>query len=55
MQLPPWKYGGVQDEFEGAEKMEATTVRHSQPVFFLVAVGWMVSVGGLGYMWHLLT
>lgn len=35
--------------------METSTVEHSQPIFFMVATGWLISIGGLAYMWHLLT
>jgi hypothetical protein len=32
----------------------ASPVKHSQSVFFLVAVGWAISVAGLAYMWQML-
>ncbi len=35
--------------------MEVSIVKHSQQVFLLLAIGWLISVGGLAYMWHLLT
>jgi|SaaInl4_135m_RNA_FD_contig_21_3865661_length_322_multi_5_in_0_out_0_1 hypothetical protein len=38
-----------------AADQQAALVKHSQPAFFLVATGWFISVGGLAYMWHLLT
>ncbi len=38
-----------------AIKTEAVSpVKHSQSVFFLVAVGWAVTVASLAYMWHML-
>jgi|APSaa5957512622_1039677.scaffolds.fasta_scaffold81560_1 hypothetical protein len=41
--------------FEGEIEMEASTMKHSQPVFFVVAMGWLISVAGLAYMWHMLS
>ena len=46
---------GVGCRYAEVVDMEASTVKHSQPVFFMIATGWLISVGGLAYMWQLLT